>query len=380
MSKRLLIIVIIQFVALAAAHTSAAAVDQKLAHGAQTELQEAAASQVAAALQAGLGTDVSIPNVTAPGVHDLQACTSERQVVHCSSITQKKQRQICCKLYAPVAAGPSHRRLIADHNTVAQSEAIALARTTSRVDLHAVSRPSFVGSPPQCFVPVQLPAIPDSSSKPVDVTTQFAPRLTPSDIKLVKAQAMQQLPPSISHKVKQLSWVDKRSGFTHPASIAGPAELVLMQHRLDAKQQPQYAAQRSLLTGGGVRPKFYTHPESGRKWAPPIDCPPEGYKGPYAIPEVELDWGGIDAKPPQRRVCAESFDPNAPPQLCGHLSFVELDAVMAYKQAVAWWATGDSRHASAALDIISAWSSNSSTWGMKTRNGPLEAGWGVAGV
>jgi hypothetical protein len=95
---------------------------------------------------------------------------------------------------------------------------------------------------------------------------------------------------------------------------------------------------------------------------------------------VELDWGGIDAKPPQRRVCAESFDPNAPPQLCGHLSFVELDAVMAYKQAVAWWATGDSRHASAALEIISAWSSNSSTWGMKTRNGPLEAGWGVAGV
>jgi hypothetical protein len=160
--------------------------------------------------------------------------------------------------------------------------------------------------------------------------------------------------------------------------MAGPAELVLMQRRLQARQQPQHAAQRALLSGGGVRPKYYIVPETGLKWAPPVDCPPEGYKGPYAIPEVNIDWGGIDAKPLDERVCSDSFDPEAPQNLCGHLSFVELDAVMAYKQAVAWWATDDDRHLRAAVDIVAAWGSNSSRWGVKTRNGPLEAAWGTA--
>jgi hypothetical protein len=128
-----------------------------------------------------------------------------------------------------------------------------------------------------------------------------------------------------------------------------------------------------------VRPKYYTVPETGRRWAVPTDCPVAGYRGPYAVKEVQIDWGGVDAKPLQQRACAQSFDPNAPQQLCGHISFVELDAVMAYKQAVAWWATGDRRHAETALDIVAAWSGNDTRWGVRTRNGPLEGGWGVAG-
>ena len=273
----------------------------------------------------------------------------------------------------------AHLRIGADPAALAQSEAVALARTSPRLDLHSLARPSYTDLSRECFVPVQLPAIPDSSSKPVQLTTQFVPRLSTASIRRVKLHALAELPSSSRSEVQEVHWVDKHSGFTHPASIAGPAELVLMQRRLLHRQEPQLAAQRALLSGGGVRPKYYTNPESGRKWAAPTDCPAEGYKGPYAVPEVNIDWGGLDAKPIKQRVCAETFDPNAPQQMCGHLSFVELDAVMAYKQAVAWWATGDDRHAKAAFEIVAAWTRNSSRWGVKTRNGPLEAAWGVAG-
>jgi hypothetical protein len=309
----------------------------------------------------------------------VHACTTERQVVHCSHIAQARQRKLCCQLYAPVPDTDSHQRIGADLAAVAQSEAVALARTTRRVDLHHTTRPMFEDLHPDCFVPVQLPSIPANQSNPVEISTQYAPKLSTADIRRIKAHALEQLPASMRARIADLQWVHHNSGFTHPASLAGPAELVLLQQRLQNRQQPQLAAQRALLSGGGVRPKYYTVPETGRRWAVPTDCPVAGYRGPYAVKEVQIDWGGVDAKPLQQRACAQSFDPNAPQQLCGHISFVELDAVMAYKQAVAWWATGDRRHAETALDIVAAWSGNDTRWGVRTRNGPLEGGWGVAG-
>lgn len=309
----------------------------------------------------------------------MQACATERQVVHCSHIAQAEQRQLCCQLQAPVPETTSRQRVGADLAARAQSEAVAMARTTRRLDLHPSARPSWEDLHPSCFVPVQLPAVPHNSSLPVQVTTQFVPKFSTDDIRRIKAHALDQLPVSTSSRITDLQWVHHSSSFRHPASIAGPAELVLMQQRLQDGQQPQLAAQRALLSGGGVRAKVYRVPETGRPWAAPTDCPVAGYKGPYAVRHVEIDWGGLDAKPLQERLCAASFDPNAPQQLCGHLSFVELDAVMAYKQAMAWWATGDSRHAQTALDIVAAWSSSNARWGVRTRNGPLEGAWGVAG-
>ena len=306
----------------------------------------------------------------------MQACTTARQVVHCSHIAQAEQRQLCCQLQAPVPDTTSRQRVGADLAARAQSEAVAMARTTRRLDLYPSARPSWDDLHPSCFAPVQLPAVPHNSSLPVQVTTQFVPKLSTDDIRRIKAHALEQLPVSTSSRIADLQWVHHNSSFRHPASIAGPAELVLMQQRLQDGQQPQLAAQRALLSGGGVRAKVYRVPETGRTWAAPTDCPVAGYKGPYAVKAVEIDWGGVDAK---RAECAESFDPNAPHQLCGHLSFVELDSVMAYKQAMAWWATNDSRHAQTALDIVAAWSSSNARWGVRTRNGPLEGAWGVAG-
>ena len=305
------------------------------------------------------------------------ACITERQMVHCSHLGAK-QRSVCCQLFVPVAAGPSVQRVTSYLAAVAQSDAVALARTSTRDDLHPMAQPNFDHLHSKCFVPVQLPAIPQSSKDPVLLSTHFAPRISTEDIRLVKAQAAEHLPSSIKNKTQQLQSVSKVSGFVHPAALAGPAELMLMQERLQQQKQPQWAAQRSLLSGGGVRPKFYSVPGTGRKWAPPTDCPPEGYRGPYAVREIDIDWGGADFRPVQQRPCAKSFDPHAPQQLCGHLSLVELDAVMAYKQAVAWWATGDSRHAQIALNITTAWARTNSHQGVKYRNGPLEAGWATA--
>lgn len=298
----------------------------------------------------------------------------------CSHVAEAHLRLLCCQVHKPVALTERNQRLGTDLAAVAQSEVVALARTTKRFDLHPMSRPGFDSLRAACFVPVRLPAIPANSSQPVDISTQFVPKLSTPDIKDIKLHAMEQLPQANRAEFEHLHWVNSTSGFIHPAAIAGPAELVLMQKRLAGKRQPQYAAQRSLLTGAGVRPKYYNSPETGRKWAAPTDCSPQGYKGPYAVPVVDIDWGGLDVKHTGKgQRCADTFDPNAPQQMCGHLSFVELDAVMAYKQAVAWWATGDARHAQAAIDIIAAWAGNSTHWGVKTRNGPLEAGWGVAG-
>lgn len=306
-------------------------------------------------------------------------CSTEQQIVHCSHIISPEKRQICCQLHFPAPETNSNLRIGADPAALAQSEAVALARTTRRTDLHSLARPGFQHLHPRCLVPVRLPVFPLNSNSHVEVMTQFVPRISSQDIRRIKSRAMEHLPVHTRVKIQKLQWVDEVSGFVHPAALAGPTELVLMQERLHSKQQPQYAAQRALVTGGGVRPKFYTNLQTGRKWAPPTDCPPEGYRGPFAVPDVDIDWGGLDAKPPKKKMCAETFDPNAPQHMCGHLSFVELDATMAYKQAMAWWTTGDKRYAEAALDIIAAWAGNRTHWGVKTRNGPLEAGWGVAG-
>jgi len=61
--------------------------------------------------------------------------------------------------------------------------------------------------------------------------------------------------------------------------------------------------------------------------------------------------------------------------ICGHIAYVELDAKQAYKSAMAYAATGDERHAVKAMDIIQMWSRSNKVFGLRNKNGPLEAGW-----
>jgi hypothetical protein len=62
------------------------------------------------------------------------------------------------------------------------------------------------------------------------------------------------------------------------------------------------------------------------------------------------------------------------------VAFVELDAQMAYKQAVAHALTGNESYALNALDIVDAWARHNKHWGLQDENGPLEAAWGVAAM
>lgn len=48
---------------------------------------------------------------------------------------------------------------------------------------------------------------------------------------------------------------------------------------------------------------------------------------------------------------------------------------MAYKYAMAYAANGDARHARQALAIIAGWVRTNKVFGLKGKNGPLEAGW-----
>lgn len=48
---------------------------------------------------------------------------------------------------------------------------------------------------------------------------------------------------------------------------------------------------------------------------------------------------------------------------------------MAYKYAMAYIATGNARYAEQSLNITRAWATTNKIFGLRNRNGPLEAGW-----
>lgn len=88
-------------------------------------------------------------------------------------------------------------------------------------------------------------------------------------------------------------------------------------------------------------------------------------------------WGGWEE---DTRTCPSNYPSFAPLGICGHISFVELDAQMVYKQALAYHATKDLQYAQNAFAIVNAWSNTNKAFGMPSQNGPLEAGWGVASL
>lgn len=69
--------------------------------------------------------------------------------------------------------------------------------------------------------------------------------------------------------------------------------------------------------------------------------------------------------------CPSNYPAGAPVPLCGHISLVEMDGMMAYKQAMAYFATRDVRYARQALAILLGWARTNTVFGLKYRNGPL---------
>jgi len=144
-----------------------------------------------------------------------------------------------------------------------------------------------------------------------------------------------------------------------------------MLYRVKNRMQPTITARDNLLSGRDVPKKIY----SGG-WFPPVDTPLT-YGGPYAMPNVQADYGGANGA---NTVPPPNYPPTAPKSNAAHISFVELDGNQAYKQALAWWVTNDTRYADNALRIIDGWATTNKQWGIINRNGPLEAGWGIASM
>lgn len=84
---------------------------------------------------------------------------------------------------------------------------------------------------------------------------------------------------------------------------------------------------------------------------------------------LESQWYGLNT---ERTKCSPNYPAEAPQQLCGHLSLVENDGQMAYRQAVAFVATGNVSYAANAFAVINQWAQTNKEMGLLHQNGPLE--------
>ncbi|GBF87978.1 hypothetical protein Rsub_00690 [Raphidocelis subcapitata] len=191
---------------------------------------------------------------------------------------------------------------------------------------------------------------------------------TQAAAKLLARSAARFAAPSAAARAKQTGPV-----FVHPGGYVGAGELALMAERLAAGVQPQVAANESFITGRGVPAKYY----APNGWFNPTDVPAEGYGGPFPMAVMEADYGGWNV---DNRTCPKNYPLGAPVHVCGHVAFAEMDAQAAYKQAMAYAITKDDRHAKNAMKIVTAWAKTNKKFGLKSKNGPLEAAWGAASM
>ncbi|WIA22272.1 hypothetical protein OEZ85_004592 [Tetradesmus obliquus] len=249
----------------------------------------------------------------------------------------------------------------------------------------------YLSAPPAypystCGIPSQLASVPVYSL--VNGATQYTmtsftvPSLNKTLIQKIKTAAQALLPAAVRGNITGLRSVHSSSGIIHPGSAVGASELALLLNRLsNSSSTVQLAARSTLIDGTGVVPKNRAVPaaQGGGVWAPPTNCPVTGYQaaGSLAMPNVQIRYSGINAPGIN---CSAAYDPRAPITICGHVSFVEMDAQMVYKMALAWYATGDARYATQVLSIINAWATTNTDWGWHWENGPLEAGWGIAAM
>jgi hypothetical protein len=70
------------------------------------------------------------------------------------------------------------------------------------------------------------------------------------------------------------------------------------------------------------------------------------------LQNIQAGWYGADGG---KTKCHDKYPKDAPAAICGHISLIELDGQMSYKQALAFWATGDEQYARNAFEIIDSW-------------------------
>lgn len=305
------------------------------------------------------------------------SCDSEWQIVMCGDIPADalRQRAECCNAQRPAPLSPDSAAAVA-----AADGARAAAR--QQVERRDVGENGTVSRRPvryQCTaqLAVQLPSFSLDAAGRTQMPAlqiQAVPALTKDVIRRVKDRAIQLGSKTLRAKYAALNSINAASGFRHPGGFASAAELAAMQTKLAVGGQPQAAARDSLLKGTGVPPKVYPG-----GWYFRTDCPAD-YSlttGPLPMAKLEADYGGTAI---DQSACPAKYPGGAPRSLCGHISFVEADGMMAYKQALAYFATGDQRYASQSAAILTAWSSSNTVFGLRNKNGPLEAAWGCGSM
>eukprot|EP00775_Hariotina_reticulata_P012621 gene12621-12751_t len=220
----------------------------------------------------------------------------------------------------------------------------------------------------------------NTSTEQINAHMQAVPVLSKHMIQRIKAEATSQIKSvavvSPIGRFLRDWYADHRSVFRHPGVVVGAAELTLMQHRLSQGAEPQSTAVKQLLTGAGVPAKVYAGPIAN--WSAAVNTS-LSYPGPYPMAVLLAKYGGVnDAQ--AGGPCPVNYPAGAPRQICGHVSLVELDAQEAYKQALAYFATGDARHADVALKILDSWAAINRVFGHLEGNGALEAAWACSSM
>ncbi|KAF8063673.1 hypothetical protein HT031_003528 [Scenedesmus sp. PABB004] len=360
----------------------------------------------------------------AAGAAPLPPCEGEAQQAACGDIPWAftLERSACCSAHAAAGAAPAGRGG-GDHRGVAAAAAAEEdcpnappPELPPRGDLAAAASGAvamgarYRAAPCVRWEAAHVPAFGPGAPRDVaalNAITQDVPLLDPGAVRRVKDEALRRLAPpqppgggrrrgrapagtggdsagGAGAPRSPLSSVWQRhqawaatapprgaAGLHHPASTAGLAELAWLQHRLANGASPQAPALEQLLSGAGVPPKRYDG-----CWAPPTGCPAD-YDGPFPMRVASIRYGGLND--PALGACAPNYPAAAPPALCGHVSFVELDGQMVFKQALAFWATGNAAHAQIARRIFDGWAATNVQIGPALDgNGALEAAWGCA--
>lgn len=178
------------------------------------------------------------------------ACSSDLQIVMCGQIPfdEAQDRRACCKTFRPVALPPA--AAAAEQAAAMASQAMKAKYTkTHRPDLSPTPRADVTNWPYGDCVPSATADIPMFIGSDVYITQQTVPQFSSDNIERVKAAAISAQMDLFTWQYGNVREVNETSGFIHPGTIAGPAELALMQQRLARRVQPQSLAKDILLTG-----------------------------------------------------------------------------------------------------------------------------------
>ncbi|KAI8464660.1 MAG: chondroitin AC/alginate lyase [Monoraphidium minutum] len=299
-------------------------------------------------------------------------CRDEWQLVMCSEVaaTDAGPEAVasCCAAHVARPAEPAIAGVVQQGQDVGRPDLDADAvydwRFRTCVPLRHAELPTFSRD--------------SDGTTQVKIVRQPVPELRSDLIRRIKTAALAAAPEQIPAAMRSLRERDaaarpiKEGSFQHPGGYVGAAELALLQSRLEGGEPLTMAAKTALLTGRGIPIEYKS---SG--WYVPVNAPRD-YWGPMAMEKVLTDWGGWhkwNSSP-----CPPNYPSDAPAKHCGHFAFVEMDASISYRSALAYVATGDEQYARNARDAVMGWAATNKVFGIEDRNGPLEAGWGLGAM